>query len=175
MSRPANQVFQPINYGNTFNPQQPSVFNAQQQPQSYAWDQQQQPVYANQGYSVPSYTSGAYDDGADSTGFTGAEDGGGQGFSFGDWAKVGQGVANTYLGAEALKLGKEQFGFAKDSFNVNLANQAKLINNEQEARQRSRMETSGQYAPGQAQPDQASLQSDLQSYLKPRQVSGKAI
>jgi len=94
------------------------------------------------------------------------------GFSFGDWAKVGTGLVQGYNAYQANKLGKAQFGFAKDSFNVNLANQAQLINNEQESRQRARLETSGQYT---GEGGQANLQQDLQSYLKPRQVSGAPI
>lgn len=94
------------------------------------------------------------------------------GFSFGEWADIGTGLVNAYTGYEGLKLGKDQFGFAKDSFNKNLANQAQLINNQQEANQRARLETSGQYT---GEGGQASLQQDLQSYLKPRQVSGAPI
>lgn len=95
------------------------------------------------------------------------------GFSLGDWTKLGTGAAQAYLGYKGLGLAKDQFDFAKGSFNVNLANQAKLINTEMEARQRARLETSGRYAgqPGGG----AQLQSDLQSYLKPRQVSGAPI
>jgi len=95
-----------------------------------------------------------------------------KGFSFGEWADIGTGLVNAYTGYEGLKLGKEQFGFAKDSFNKNLANQAQLINNQQEANQRARLETSGQYT---GEGGQANLQQDLQSYLKPRQVSGAPI
>jgi len=95
------------------------------------------------------------------------------GFSFGDWAKFGTGAVQAYTGYKGLGLAEDQFDFAKSSFNVNLANQAKLINTEMEARQRARLETSGRYA---GQPGgQAELQSDLQAYLKPRQVSGAPI
>jgi len=97
----------------------------------------------------------------------------GGGFSLGDWTKLGTGAAQAYLGYKGLKLGEKQFDFSKGAFNVNLANQAKLINTEMEARQRARLETSGQYAGREG--GQAELQSDLQSYLKPRQVSGAPI
>jgi len=96
-----------------------------------------------------------------------------KGFSFGDWAKLGTGALQAYTGYKGLGLAEDQFGFAKDSFNVNLANQAKLINTELEARQRARLETGGQY--GRDESGQAALQSDLQAYLKPRQVSGAPI
>jgi hypothetical protein len=96
-----------------------------------------------------------------------------KGFSLGDYTKLGTGIADAYLGYQGLDLGRKQFDFAKGSFNVNLANQAQLINNEMESRQRARLETSGQYS---GQPGgQANLQADLQSYLKPRQVSGAPI
>lgn len=95
---------------------------------------------------------------------------GNQGFSFGDSINAATGVANAYLGYQSLELSKDQFGFAKNSFNVNLANQAQLINNEMENRQRARLETGGAYGG-----DSAALQADLQAYLKPRQVSGAPI
>ena len=164
----AENLFTMPTFGKTTS--QPSVFNTQAPQQNFAWNQPQQPVYANQnvsgsgGYNIPSYDGSAGGSGA-----------GDNSFSLGEYGQLAQAGVGAYLGAESLKLGKEQLGFAKDSFNVNLANQAQLINNEMESRQRARLETSGQYAPGQAQPGQASLQSDLQSYLKPRQVSGEAI
>ena len=83
---------------------------------------------------------------------------------------VGTGIANAYLGYQNLKLGRDQFGFAKDSFNINLANQAQLLNNEMENRQRSRLETTGQYAG-----DPNRLQQDLDTYTQAKKVSGKAI
>jgi len=96
-----------------------------------------------------------------------------KGFSLGDYTKLGTGVANAYLGYQGLQLGRDQFDFAKGSFNTNLANQAQLINNQMEDRQRARLSFGGGYSKDEA--GQASLQADLQSYLKPRQVSGKAI
>lgn len=95
------------------------------------------------------------------------------GFSLGDYGKLGLGAAQAYLGYKNLGLQEDALDFSRGSFNRNLANQAQLINNEMEARQRARLETSGQY--GRDEVGQAGLQSDLQSYLKPRQVSGKAI
>lgn len=97
-----------------------------------------------------------------------------QGFSLGDYTKLGTGVANAYLGYQGLKLGEKQFDFAKNSFNTNLANQAQLINNQMETQARDRLSFSGNYDQ-KTDEGNASLQADLQSYLKPRQVSGKAI
>ena len=96
-----------------------------------------------------------------------------KGFSLGDYTKLGTGVANAYLGYQGLQLGRDQFDFAKNSFNTNLANQAQLINNQMESQARDRLSFSGKY--GRDEPGQANLQADLQSYLKPRQVSGAPI
>jgi len=87
------------------------------------------------------------------------------GFSLGDWTKLGTGIANAYLGYEGLQLGKEQFGFAKGSFNKNLANQAQLINNRMEDQARARRGFSG------GSTDQA----DLDAYLESRKVSGAPV
>ena len=87
------------------------------------------------------------------------------GFSLGDWTKLGSAATQAYLGYKGLGLAEDQFDFAKGSFNVNLANQAKLINTQMEDRERARRGFSGQTY------DAASLQ----AYLKPRQVSGAPI
>jgi len=84
------------------------------------------------------------------------------------------GVANAYLGFENLRLGKKQFGFAKDSFNKNLANQAQLTNNQLEDQSRSRIAASGLYDRGTAS-GRESIASDLESYTAPRRVSGAPV
>ena len=88
-----------------------------------------------------------------------------EGFSLGDYTKLGTGIANAYLGYEGLQLGKDQFGFAKGSFNKNLANQAKLINNQMENQERARRGFGG------GSTDQA----DLDAYLAPKKVSGAPV
>jgi len=79
------------------------------------------------------------------------------------------GVANAYLGFENLKLGKKQFGFAKETFNRNLANQAQLTNEALRSRQRSRILGEGlvERGPG--------LEEDLSSYVKQHGVSGAPV
>jgi len=83
---------------------------------------------------------------------------GNEGFSLGDWTKLGTGVADAYLGYENLQL-------AKDSFNKNLANQAQLINNQMRDREVARRGFSGG----------STLKSDLDAYLEPKKVSGQAV
>jgi len=90
---------------------------------------------------------------------------GNEGFSLGDWTKLGTGVADAYLGYENLQLGKDQFGFAKDSFNKNLANQSQLINNQMRDREVARRGFSGG----------STLKSDLDAYLEPKKVSGAPV
>ena len=97
----------------------------------------------------------------------------GQKSQLSQYTDVGTGIANAYLGYKNLQLGRDQFGFAKDSFNVNLANQAQLLNNEMENRQRARLETSGKY--GRDEAGQAQLQQELDAYTEAKKVSGKAI
>ena len=84
------------------------------------------------------------------------------------------GVANAYLGFENLKLGKKQFGFAKDSFNKNLANQAQLTNQAIEDQARSRIAASGLHDRSTAA-GRTALASDLESYTAPRRVSGAPV
>jgi len=55
------------------------------------------------------------------------------------------GLANAYLGFKNLKLGKKQFQFTKDTFNTNLANQAKLTNAEIVNREIARLSATGRY------------------------------
>lgn len=101
----------------------------------------------------------------DVAGAPGAGGGSKNGFSLGEWTKLGTGVANAYLGYQNLKLGRDQFDFSKSSFNTNLANQAKLINSQIEDRYRARQQFEGG----------STLQADLDAYTESRKVSGKAI
>jgi len=55
------------------------------------------------------------------------------------------GLSNIYLGFKGLKLAKDQFGFAKDSFNTNLANQAKTVNNEMLDREYANLAQTGNF------------------------------
>lgn len=155
MSRPANQVFSFPDYTSQFSLNQPPAPRVQSTPFQF------------------NTAGGPTGTGAGGTNYVPETTGGSGGYSFGDWAKGIGGAAQLYGGFQQQDLQKQQLDFSKDSFNTNLANQAQLINNEMEARQRARLETSGKY--GRDTAGQASLQSDLQSYLQPRQVSGKAI
>jgi len=84
------------------------------------------------------------------------------------------GVANAYLGFQNLKLGKKQFGFAKDSFNKNLANQASLTNTALEDRKNSELITSGIYDRN-TEAGRTSLAADLEAYTAPRRISGAPV
>jgi len=84
------------------------------------------------------------------------------------------GLANAYLGFKSLELGRDQFGFAKDSFNKNLANQAQTINTRLEDTQRARLPSTGEYDRNTAE-GQAALQADLEKYTAANRVSGTAI
>lgn len=96
--------------------------------------------------------------------------GGGDGFSMGEYGKIAVGALNAYNSYKANQIGRERLTFSKQQFGVNLANQAQLVNNEMESVRRKRLETSGKYSSNTA--GQANLQSDLQSYLSTRRVSG---
>lgn len=87
------------------------------------------------------------------------------GFKLGDYANLAKSAAGAYLGYQNLKLGRDQFGFAKDAFNVNLANQAKLINAQMYDRELARRSFSGQSTDAE----------HLRSYLKDREVSGAPV
>jgi len=95
-------------------------------------------------------------------------------FSLGDYTKLGTSAVNAYLGYQGLQLGQDQFDFTKNSFNTNLANQAKVLNTQLEDRQRARLAFGGGHDRN-TEEGQAALQSDLQAYLKPRRVSGAPI
>lgn len=111
----------------------------------------------NQGKLIPGTNKGGSNDG----------------FSLGEYGSLAQAGVGLYLGTKQLEGANDALDFSRNSFNTNLANQAQLINNDMESRYRSRLEATGRY--GRGEEGQAALQSELQSYLKPRQVSGKAI
>ena len=182
MATPLNQMYTPFQFG----AQSPPAYAGQNAPMPTRWDMNYNQPVGTQfnagtfGASQPTVgpLDGNYTAELDRQGvsFQTPQVGGGgsdNSLNFGEWTKLGTGIANAYLGNEARKLGKQQFGFAKDSFNTNLANQAQLINNTMETNRRKRLETSGQY--GSDATGQANLQTDLQSYLQPRRVSGAAI
>lgn len=84
------------------------------------------------------------------------------------------GIGNLALGFKGLDLAQKQFKFSKDSFNVNLANQARLTNAQMEAQQRSRLSGTGTYDRNTAE-GRAALEADLASYTAANRVSGTAI
>lgn len=97
-----------------------------------------------------------------------------QSFSAGDWAKLGSGALNAWLGYKGLKLGEEQLDFSRSSFNKNLANQAQLINTQLEDRQRARQGfQTGTY--GDNPTTNTQYAEDLSKYSEDNKVSGKAI
>lgn len=75
-------------------------------------------------------------------------------------------LTNAWLGLQNLKLGKDQFGFAKDSFNTNLANQAALTN----ARSQDRGRATISQRTGQPVSD-----ADMNAWMQDRRVSGAPV
>lgn len=93
------------------------------------------------------------------------------GFSMPEYLQAGSGVVQSYLGLEGLGQAKDNEARRRQEYGLNLANQAQLINNQQEARKRAALETSGRFAQNDA--GRASLNTELQTFLEPRKVSGK--
>lgn len=84
-------------------------------------------------------------------------------------------LTDAYLGYKSLGLSRDQFDFAKGSFNKNLANQAKLANLEIEARKRRSLTSKGGVYDTSTTEGRALIEKEISEFVEPRKISGAPI
>lgn len=90
--------------------------------------------------------------------------------TFGDIMNTVGNLGKLYLGFQQLNLGKKQFGFAKDSFNTNLANESQAYNTNLRAQERARMQ-----AEGTLDRNSQAFKDALNTYVNNNKVSGAKV